>query len=418
MKKIILFSLLIIFHFAFNVENCSAQWVQQSVPFSSGIFLDMKFVNANTGFISNSIPLFIKTTNAGYNWQIVNDYYLTSISTVDSMYIYGAGHRAGYSKLYKSTNCGLTWDSSLYAGESYGKIHFFNRDTGLICGSDGSWTYIWRTVNGGQTKDLMTTINWSTYGTLFFLKQKINGEYWGIVYNGPFWYKTTNSGVNWLAMPNVPDYPISCIFFINQDTGWATVNNYVNYVYYTTNGGNNWGTQNLPAAYYAHDIYFANPRKGWIGFGQNICATINGGVNWGMQIIPGNFSSKLFFLDSITGWAQNSWNTLAHTTNGGGTINQITNSNEQIAKNYILYQNYPNPFNPSTNIKYRIANNSFVTLKVYDIMGREIETPVNEIQKPGEYEVSFNAGKLSSGIYFYKLVAGEYSETKRMILLK
>ena len=85
---------------------------------------------------------------------------------------------------------------------------------------------------------------------------------------------------------------------------------------------------------------------------------------------------------------------------------------------FALYQNYPNPFNPSTNIKYQIANNKLVILKIYDILGKEVETLVNENQKPGTYEVTFDGSKLSSGIYFYTLTAGEYNETKKMVLIK
>jgi hypothetical protein len=85
---------------------------------------------------------------------------------------------------------------------------------------------------------------------------------------------------------------------------------------------------------------------------------------------------------------------------------------------FSLSQNYPNPFNPTTNIKYQIANNNIVTLKVYDILGKELITLVNEKQSPGDYEIKFNGSKLSSGIYFYKLTAGDFSDVKSMILIK
>ena len=86
---------------------------------------------------------------------------------------------------------------------------------------------------------------------------------------------------------------------------------------------------------------------------------------------------------------------------------------------YILYQNYPNPFNPSTVIKYQIQDyNIFVELKVFNILGKELITLVNEKQDPGIYEVELNSSGLSSGIYFYTLKAGSYSETKKMILIK
>lgn len=93
-------------------------------------------------------------------------------------------------------------------------------------------------------------------------------------------------------------------------------------------------------------------------------------------------------------------------------------SSNQIPIHYALAQNYPNPFNPVTSIKYQIANSNFITLKVFDILGKEILTLVNEKQSPGEYEIKFDASKLSSGIYFYKLTAGDYKDVKSMILIK
>ncbi|MEE9432129.1 MAG: GDSL-type esterase/lipase family protein [Melioribacteraceae bacterium] len=104
------------------------------------------------------------------------------------------------------------------------------------------------------------------------------------------------------------------------------------------------------------------------------------------------------------------------------SIDEIVN---QIPTEFVLEQNYPNPFNPSTKIKFIISNSKFgdgqlanVILKVYDILGREISTLVNEIKSPGVYEISFDAGNLSSGTYFYILSTGNYFESKKMILLK
>jgi hypothetical protein len=85
---------------------------------------------------------------------------------------------------------------------------------------------------------------------------------------------------------------------------------------------------------------------------------------------------------------------------------------------YLLSQNYPNPFNPSTVISYQLSVIGFVTLKVYDILGREIATLVNEEKPAGEYEVEFNAANLPSGIYFYQIKAGNFVETEKMVLLK
>lgn|GEM_PF-421736 len=89
-----------------------------------------------------------------------------------------------------------------------------------------------------------------------------------------------------------------------------------------------------------------------------------------------------------------------------------------IADNYMLMNNYPNPFNPSTNISYIIPEAGKVTLDVYDVLGRQVESLVNEYQERGSYTVRFNASNLASGVYFYRITAGKYVETKRMLLMK
>lgn len=91
---------------------------------------------------------------------------------------------------------------------------------------------------------------------------------------------------------------------------------------------------------------------------------------------------------------------------------------ELIAEKFELKQNYPNPFNPSTSIQYAITTRQFVTLKVYNILGDEVVTLVNEEKQSGIYEVTFNASNLSSGMYLYKLQTGSFVETKKMILLR
>lgn len=92
--------------------------------------------------------------------------------------------------------------------------------------------------------------------------------------------------------------------------------------------------------------------------------------------------------------------------------------NNNFPTKFELSQNYPNPFNPSTTINYALPKEGFVTLKIYDITGREVKTLVNEIRKTGFYSITFNVSELSSGIYFYKLQAGSFNQTKRMVLIK
>jgi hypothetical protein len=127
--------------------------------------------------------------------------------------------------------------------------------------------------------------------------------------------------------------------------------------------------------------------------------------------------------DSI-GYSVGDTGTIVYTSNGGvSSVNE-----ENLPIDFSLYQNYPNPFNPVTKIRFRNAHFGFVNLKVYDILGNEVATLVNKELPAGEYEVEFsaksgsasggNASNLSSGIYFYTLRAGEFIQTKKMILIK
>jgi hypothetical protein len=101
-----------------------------------------------------------------------------------------------------------------------------------------------------------------------------------------------------------------------------------------------------------------------------------------------------------------------------GTIVRIKNINTGIPAEFSLYQNYPNPFNPITKIQFALPKNAFAKLIIYDVLGREVETLVNEQLAHGTYEVSWDATNYPSGVYFYRLTAGEYIETRRMILIK
>jgi hypothetical protein len=99
----------------------------------------------------------------------------------------------------------------------------------------------------------------------------------------------------------------------------------------------------------------------------------------------------------------------------GGPMNPKVSSNNL---NYLLKQNYPNPFNPSTTISYVIPEKQFVTLKVYDFLGREVSVLENKVLEPGEYSLNFNGKNLSTGVYFCKLQAGNFTQTMRMMLIK
>jgi len=121
------------------------------------------------------------------------------------------------------------------------------------------------------------------------------------------------------------------------------------------------------------------------------------------------------------GWGIEWISNLVYAKIDGVEFGDIVNSQSDIKNEltgFNLHQNYPNPFNPSTTISYSVPELSFVTLKVYDVLGNEILTLVNEEIPIGSYEVEFSATVLPSGIYFYRLQAGSFVETKKMVLLK
>ena len=107
--------------------------------------------------------------------------------------------------------------------------------------------------------------------------------------------------------------------------------------------------------------------------------------------------------------------------NTSAVIN-VTGIDEELVglrpETFALYNNYPNPFNPSTKIRYAIVNTGFTSLKVYSLLGEEVASLINEEKTPGVYEINFDAANLTSGTYLYKLQAGNFTETKKMILLK
>ncbi len=118
---------------------------------------------------------------------------------------------------------------------------------------------------------------------------------------------------------------------------------------------------------------------------------------------------------NVKGWLQA---IIAYAKTNGGTITNTTPLVSSVADKYSLAQNYPNPFNPTTKINFAIPSNGFVSLKVYDIAGKEVMTLVNKNMTVGSYAVDFNGAFLSSGVYFYRLEAGSFTETKKMMLVK
>jgi hypothetical protein len=149
-----------------------------------------------------------------------------------------------------------------------------------------------------------------------------------------------------------------------------------------------------------------------------IYKTTNGGENWyrNNDLVSNSLLSGCF-INANTGWIAGSGYTIIKTVSGGSTLG-LTQINTSLPDKFYLEQNYPNPFNPNTVISFQLPTAGFVKLKVFDLLGREVANLVNEKLSAGSYKYDFNASALPSGIYFYKLETENFSETRKMVLIK
>jgi hypothetical protein len=146
-------------------------------------------------------------------------------------------------------------------------------------------------------------------------------------------------------------------------------------------------------------------------------------IEWAkVGFVPGNGTSNAphnySFTDAVLATGSYAYRLNQIDNSGSFKYSQETQLTIETPRVYALNQNYPNPFNPATIINYQIPVNSRVELKIYDMLGREIETLVNESQNTGDYSVTFNASNLPSGVYFYCLQTEGFKETKEMLLVK
>ncbi len=147
-------------------------------------------------------------------------------------------------------------------------------------------------------------------------------------------------------------------------------------------------------------------------------------INWKtIGFLDGNGTStskkKYIFIDNDIISSDQYYRLKQIDFNGNFSYSNVIHIKSEIELNsFKLYQNFPNPFNPETTIKYTIKDIGLVTLKVYDILGNEVATLVNEVKQPGNYKVPFSAGSLASGVYFYNIITESYSKTLKMVILK
>lgn len=462
MKKIII---ILVFYCSLLISNYSfsqSGWVQINTGLNRNLG-EIFFLNENTGFcVSDSATIF-KTTNGGINWTGTIIYSnpklgLNNIKFADAYTGYATGTIYDVNAYYryqrfffKTTDQGAYWmlleavPGDYY--EYYSSISMINRDTIFLSlfgqyDTGPSYGNVRKSHNGGLNYSGyyysgfggftgISFINFNTGWASAYCANDIQPHYWDFI------YKTTNSGVNWVRqyVDSVNAVKINKITFLDANTGYALCG--INFsspakLFKTINGGVNWILNSLPFTHSFYSMFFVNQNTGWICGGWSssdsttIARTTDGGQTFQKQrkLAVNDGINYLYFLNSQTGFATGGTKFLKTTTGGVTFVNNISG---EIPDRFSLSQNYPNPFNPNTIIRFKIpklssphvlSGDPLITLKVYNILGKEITTFINEKLKPGEYEVTFDGSNLPSGVYFYKLQSGDFTDTKKLVLLK
>ncbi len=282
---------------------------------------------------------------------------------------------------------------------------------------------IFKTTNGGFSWDSMV-VNVAEINSMYFINET-TGWVTGELLSGDAIHKSSSEGFNWEQQYFSPYDNLKSIFFIDSLNGWVgspksgIFPNFTT-IYKTTNAGVNWYDPYRSTSNISYSIYFANMNKGWAAGDYGLIHfTSNGGLNWIAQTPPtaNRIYRSINFTDSLNGWVVGDSGIILKTTTGG-VLTDFTNISSEIPEKFSLLQNYPNPFNLNTIINYQLSIFSFVSLKVYDVLGNEVAALVYEKQNAGIYSVEFDGSGFSSGVYLYRLEAGDFSETKRMVFLK
>jgi hypothetical protein len=187
----------------------------------------------------------------------------------------------------------------------------------------------------------------------------------------------------------------------------------------TTDGGDTWYLMNdMANAGAGWDMSFVNASTGYVCTGAGkILKTTNAGVNWGVQNTPLTENLYQIHFPSVnTGYVACWSGKILKTTNGGLTFTGQIGT--EVPEEFSLSQNYPNPFNPQTTIRFSVPKREFITLKVYNNKGQEVKSLVSEEYQPGNYEIKLTGDNLSSGVYYYRLQSTDFTETRKMILIK
>jgi photosystem II stability/assembly factor-like uncharacterized protein len=335
----------------------------------------------------------------------------------------------GNKYLCKSYNGGKSWTELFHSNslaDAYMSMYWFHPDTGFVVGhkaiGNNRDEVIWKTVDGGVTLTEIvppslpgTNMQWN--GIDFAPTNRNVGV---VVGDDNYIRYTTDGGVTWpLATENIVTGTLDLeeVVMINSTTGYAVGDNGT--LVKTIDGGVNWLVQTVPwGTKNLLDIEVNTPNRLWVsGVDQLLYYSTDGGANWTNADVTPIVSTYDVLAVHFQGPAGVLW-VGCHYSNVYSRTDAAVTGADAPKLPFALNQNYPNPFNPSTTIQFAIAKDGHVGLNVYDVSGRLVATVMDENLKAGNHTVTFNADKLATGVYFYKLSTSSGEMTRKMVIVR
>ena len=440
---------------ALYTTNSGTNWIIAQIPDSSRAIVQAQFINDNTGYSAGAYnsTYFYSTKNKRSTMENIHGLHLAVQVREYYKRMGMTGNSENYRGLFlKTTNKGQSWFTldNLPANVYYlTGMCFINQNTGFVTAAfdhyGGIIDGVLKTTDGGVSWNTSTTVDsivltniFSPDGSLVIASGwKRN---YGTTSNGII-LRSSNGGENWTEQYFQESSGFRDLHFINSLTGYLVGSDTTIFglpqatIYKTTNAGMNW--HNVHKVNHLCSYYGIEISSSGIGFAIGdlieywndkillnnplISRTSNFGNNWIDNFLP----DTSIILFSISSANQNTWFICGSSFNFDGLIFKTTNggvgfqpTSNEIPEKLSLYQNYPNPFNPVTNIKFDIPKSSFVKLVIYNVLGKEIATLVNDKLNAGSYEVDWDGSGYPSGVYFYSIKTSEYKKTKKMILVK
>jgi photosystem II stability/assembly factor-like uncharacterized protein len=403
----------IIILLSLTYSNSNAQWQHSNSTVGSYVYRITAnetgvFAGLNTTYYNAEVIL---STDSGNSWNSASSGLPSR--EIDAIAAFGNNLYVGLNDagIYISTDNGSSW-AVTSVGVAYcngfasigSKVFASDANNGVSYTTDKGAT--WTVINNGLTTTATRTI--FANGSNLFLGTYAKGV-----------FLSTDEGANWTqtskGLPAGYQYVYS-FAVIGSNIFCGTYNRGV---YISTNNGTNWTSANSGLPNYPVYSLATSGTNLFAGSdGGGVYLSTDNGASWT------SVSSDLMDLGVHT-LIINGGNLFAGCDTSGiwcrplsQMITAVDDNESNLPNIFSLSQNYPNPFNPSTVIKYSLPAESFVTIKLYDLLGREIKTLVNEDKTAGSYSYTFNASDLSSGIYFYRMEAGNFTQSHKLVLLK